>query len=110
MNRTGLTVHCGMFKTAMTELRLLMTKSKADFYNSKITNSKSLIQVVDTLLHHKSSVLPSHASLVDDFAKYFENKIDVIWSGIGPHVEISSYHSKLREWLSSITSLICSII
>ena len=66
-----------------------MAKSKADFYNSKITNSKSLLRVVATLLHCQFSVLPSHApkqSLAADFAK-FENKIDVIRSSIGPHVE-----------------------
>ena len=89
MKRTGLTVHCGMFKTAKTELRMLMANSKAEFYNSKITNSKSLFKVVDTLLHRKLSVLPSFVSkqsLADDFAKYFENKIDVIWSDIGSSV------------------------
>jgi len=92
MNKTDLTVHRGMFKTAKTEVRVLMAKSKADLYItcSKITNPKSSFKVVDTLLHRKSSVLPSHASkqsLADDFTKYFENKIDVIRSGIGSHVE-----------------------
>ena len=93
MKRTGLTVHRGMFKTAKTELRMLMAKSKADFYNSKITNSKSLFKVVDTLLHRKSSVLPFHASkqsLADDLAKFFQNKIDVIRRGIGSHVETNA--------------------
>ena len=55
-----------------------------------MTNSKSLFNVVGTLLHRKSSVLPYHASkqsLADDFVKYFEEKTDVIRSGIGPHFE-----------------------
>ena len=46
-----------------------MAKSKSDFYNSKITNSKSLYKVVDTLVHRKSSVLLSCAPkqpLADD--------------------------------------------
>ena len=76
MKRTGLTLHCGMFKTAKTEPLMLMEKSKAEFNNSKITNYKSLFKVVDTFLHSKSSVLPSYASkqsLADDSAKYFEN-------------------------------------
>ena len=88
LNRIGLTVHHGMFKTAKTELWLV--KSKADIYNSKITNSKSLLKVVATLLHCKSPVLPSQTSkqsLANDFSEYFETKTDVIWSGIGPHVE-----------------------
>ena len=75
MKRTGLTVHREMFKMAKTELRILMEKTKSDFYHCKITNSKSLFKVVDTLLHRKSSVLPSYASkqsLADDFAKCFE--------------------------------------
>ena len=55
-------VHHGTVKMAKTGLRVLMAKSKADFYNSKITNSKSLFKVVDTLIHHKSSVLQSNAS------------------------------------------------
>ena len=44
---------------------------------------------LDTLLHRKSSALPSPASkqsLADDFAKYFENKIDVVRSDIGSSV------------------------
>ena len=35
----------------------LMSKSKSDFYNSKITLPKSLFKVADILLHCKSSVL-----------------------------------------------------
>ena len=67
-----------------------MEKSKSDFYNSNITNSKSLFKVVDNPLHHSSSVLPSYASkrsLADEFAKYFENKIDDIRRGAGSHGE-----------------------
>ena len=61
MKRTGLTVHNGMFKMTKTELRVLVLKSKAEFYNRKITNSKSLFKVVDTLKHHNSSMLSSYA-------------------------------------------------
>ena len=89
MKRTGLTVHRGIFETAKTELRMLMAKSNAEFNDCKIANSKSLFQVVDTLLHRESSMIPSHASklsLADDFATYLENKIDVIQRDIGSNV------------------------
>ena len=48
--------------------------------------------MVDTLLHRKSPVLSSYVSkqsLADDFAKYFESKIDNIRSGIGSRGEIN---------------------
>ena len=82
MRRTGLTVHHGMFKMASTELQILMTKSKPNFYNSKITNYKLLFKVVDTLLHRLSLVptsCVSKQSLADDFGKLCQNQIDVIW-------------------------------
>ena len=47
MKRTGLTVHREMFKTAKTELRVLLEKARP---------------VVYTPLPRKSSVLPSYAS------------------------------------------------
>ncbi len=85
MRRTGLVVHREMFKTAKLELRVLMEVSKSHFYNGKITDSKSMFKVVDTLLHRNSSMLPSHdskQSLTDRFAEFFKNKIDMIRTGI----------------------------
>ena len=73
MKRRNLTIHRGLFITARTEIRILMAKSKSDFYNSKIVNSKLLFKGVDRLLHSKWLVLPFHASkqsLADDFAKH----------------------------------------
>ena len=83
MRRTGLTAHHGMFKLIRNELQILMG------HNKTFIIAKLLFKVVGILLHCKSSVLPNHASgqlLANKFCKYFENKIDVIWRGTGPHI------------------------
>ena len=46
-----LTIHRGMFKTAKTELRMLMAKSKADFYNSKITFPNNYVKWVSIVFN-----------------------------------------------------------
>ena len=62
MTRTSLPVHHGIFKIAMIRLQMITAKLKAEFYNHKITSSEFLFKVVDTLVHHKLSVLPSLVS------------------------------------------------
>ena len=85
MKASGLTVHAQMYKTAKYLSAKAIKDAKASYYNGKITKAsgdqKVLFKVVDSLLHRKTSVLPSHTSskaLADDFSNFFHKKIETI--------------------------------
>ena len=88
--RTKLTVHQQMFKEQRQHASSLIRKSRATYYNNKVTecagDQKSLFSIVDTLLHRKDiGALPSgdsNAQIASRKSDFFSEKIDKIWNSL----------------------------
>ena len=88
--RTKLTVHQQMFKEQWQQASSLIRKSRATYYNNKVTecagDQKSLFSIVDTLLHRKDiGALPSgdsNAQIASRMSDFFSEKIDKIWNSL----------------------------
>ena len=72
-----------MFKTTTLELRMLMAKPEAQFYNGQIFFPINC----QNFLYHASNY-----SKPDVLAKYFEKRIDVICNGSGSEMETETLY------------------
>ena len=85
MKKTQLVVHTEIYKAARLALNKAIQDAKSAYYNGKITEAagdqKVLFRVVESLLHKKTSALPTNNSsqaLASDFSDYFCKKIETI--------------------------------
>ena len=86
LERTGLSIHCDLLRSAMTRNNSMLNSAKEKCYNNLITesstDSKSLNIILKEILNQRDDLkLPKHSSdaeLANRFANFFADKIGKI--------------------------------
>lgn len=99
--KTKLTVHCDIYKEAMTAHNKEIRAARKDYFSKIITenagNSRILFSAIDQLLNTAPTPPQSSASKCEELALFFNNKITLIRANISPDTNMDTISKPCKK-------------